>query len=102
MLDRMRLEARKLSGDKTASAEHTSDVNGAPINWRKARDRFLEGIRQATGGMRQLAVCFRGDFMWSMLAQQLERREQAFRELLRGNDPQPMSSLILPPGFSRH
>jgi hypothetical protein len=40
--------------------------------------------------------------MWSMLAQQLERREQAFRELLRGNDPQPMSSLILPPGFSRH
>lgn len=82
--------------------QETQSARGNPYSWRKARDRFLNGIQQATGGMRQLATCFRGDFMWSFMAQQLERHEKSFRALLYGeqNLPRP-SRLILPDSFVR-
>jgi hypothetical protein len=81
----------------------TEEVRGNPRGWKWARDRFLDGISQATGDMRQLATCFRGDLNWSMAAQQLERRERAFRALINGRmPPQTVSPLILPPGFVRH
>ena len=106
VLDKMRRDAVTLGGVELASRQsETAPVRGEAYSWRKARDRFLDGIKQATGGMRQLASCFRGDFMWSFMAQQLERHERSFRGLLVGKTaatmPRP-GRLILPPGFTRH
>jgi hypothetical protein len=104
LLDRMRLEACKLAGLVPAGSQsETAGARGNPYAWKRARQRFLDGLRQATGGMRQLATCFRGDFRWSMMAQQLERREAVFRALLVGRPVNPSEAkLILPPGYVRH
>lgn len=114
MLDKMRREAAALAGlDLEMKQAETQRARGAPYSWRKARDRFLDGLKQTTGGMRQLATCFRGDFTWSFMAQQLERYEKNFRALLKPQstvlqpDPdlarrimaRPGSSLILPTSF---
>lgn len=99
-LDRVRLEACKLSGSTNANqSKPTEGARGNPYAWKRARSRFLDGLKQATGGMRQLATCFRGDFRWSLMAQQLETREKAFRDLLLGKEPRKASKLILPPGY---
>lgn len=103
LLDRMRFDACKLAGlDLTMRQQETPGARGNPYAWRKARDRFLNGLEQATGGMRQLATCFRGDVMWAFYAQQLERRKDGFRALLYGSKPRAVSRLILPPGYARH
>ncbi len=104
LLDKVRLEAARLAGvDLVMKQLETEGMRGNPYTWRRARQRFLDGLKQATGGMRQLATCFRGDLRWSMMAQELERREQGFRDLLLGRKPKaPRSGLILPPGFVRH
>jgi hypothetical protein len=39
-------------------------------------------MRQATGGMRQLATCFGGNSSWLLMAQQLARYEKNLRALL--------------------
>jgi hypothetical protein len=115
ILDKMRRDAVTLGGiDLAMKQSETSEVRGAPYSWRKARERFLDGIKQATGGMRQLATCFRADFHWSFMAQQLERHEKRFRELLlpeirlaptpraaKGLITTPVPKLIVPPGFAR-
>lgn len=106
MFDKMRREAVALAGlDLAMKQNETPTMRGAPMSWRKSRQQFLDGIKQATGGMRQLATCFRGDFNWSFMAQQLERYEKSFRALLLGarrdEAPRP-GKLILPPGYSRH
>lgn len=105
MLDKMRRDAVALAGnDLVMKQTETQQARGTPYSWKKARERFLDGIRQATGGMRQLATCFRGDFTWSFMAQQLERHEKNFRALLLGRPsatlPRP-GKLILPPGLVR-
>lgn len=103
LLDKVRLEACKLAGLEAAiRVNPTPGARGNPYAWKRARLRFLDGLKQATGGMRQLATCFRGDFRWSYMAQQLERREEAFRALLVGRTVKSIPKLILPPGFSRH
>lgn len=104
LLDRIRLEAAKLGGvDLVMKQLETQGARGNPYAWKHARKRFLDGIRQATGGMRQLAVCFRGDIRWSMMAQELERREASFRAVLVGKQIEaPRRQLILPPGYVRH
>jgi hypothetical protein len=103
LLDKIRLQACQLAGlDLAMKQLETQGARGNPYAWRRARQRFLDGLKQATGGMRQLAVCFRGDLRWSMMAQELERREKSFRDLLLGRKPQaPRSRLILPPGYVR-
>lgn len=104
MLDGVRLQACRLAGiEATLTQRETQGARGNPYGWRRARDRFLDGLKQATGGMRQLATCFRGELQWSVMAQQLERREAGFRALLVGRMPRPtVSPLILPPDFVRH
>ena len=62
--------------------------------WRPSRDRFREGIRQAAGGMRQLAVCFRQDLVWSRMANQLEHMQAKLTTAAK----RKTASLILPPG----
>ncbi len=112
LLDKMRRDACILAGlDIVMQQLETPLGQGNPYGWRKARDRFINGIRQATGGMRQLATCFRGDLQWSLMAQGLERREIAFRRMLFGRRstlaPTPAAAaklpkIILPPGYVRH
>ena len=104
ILDKMRRDATTLAGiGLTMRQNETQSARGEPYPWRKARDRFLDGIKQATGGMRQLAVCFRSDYLWSFMAQQLERHDKRFRAMLMGQRALPNPSrLILPPGFVRH
>ena len=105
LLDQMRLGAVKLAGIGFAMRQQqTTEVRGQAMTWRLSRQRFLDGIRQATGGMRQLATCFRMDVQWSMMAQELERREKHFRALLVGRKaPAAPSRLILPPSYqTRH
>jgi len=104
LLDKVRLEASKLASvDLVMKQLETQGARGNPYAWKRARQRFLDGIRQATGGMRQLATCFRGDIRWSILAQGLEQREKQFRALLIGKQimtRQP-PQIILPPGYVR-
>jgi hypothetical protein len=90
--------------DLVMKQQETEAVRGEPLSWRAAREKFLDGIKQTTGGMRQLATCFRGDYMWSMMAQRLERQEKTFRGLLLGRVVQSRKGtpLILPPGFARN
>lgn len=107
LLDKVRFEAAKLAGvDLVMKQMETQGARGNPYAWKRARTRFLDGIRQATGGMRQLATCFRGDFRWSILAQGLEQREKAFRALLMPGYMRPRVNtapkIILPPGYGRH
>jgi hypothetical protein len=104
MLDGIRRQACQLAGlEATSTQRETQGARGNPYGWRRARDRFLDGLKQATGGMRQLATCFRGELQWSIMAQGLERREESFRRLLTGRLPRPtVSPLILPSDFVRH
>jgi hypothetical protein len=103
IFDRMRVAACDLAGiDLTMRQRETAEVRGDPYQWRKARDRFLDGIDQAIGGMRQLGACFRGDYRWSLMAQHLERRKGEYRARLYDHDAKPASPLILPPGYVRH
>ena len=104
IFDRMRVTACDLAGiELTMKQRRTVEVRGDPYQWRKARDRFLEGIDQAIGGMRQLASCFRADYRWSLMAQHLDRRKAEYRaRLYDREDNRPASPLILPPGYVRH
>jgi len=109
LIDSVRYQAVAL-----ARIDHPGALNPTPalegsksMTWRQARDRFLNGIAQATGGMRQIATCFRADLQWSMLAQELERRQTQFEAVLYGRPVRPQQRiaprpLILPPGYSRH
>jgi hypothetical protein len=115
ILAKMRRDAVTLAGhDLAMKQEQMGNVRGEAYSWVKARRRFLDGMKQATGGMRQLATCFRGDWNWSFMAQQLERHEDKFcRLLLPVNRLQPDAArarrimampsprIILPPGFAR-
>lgn len=103
-LDNMRLSACKLAGLDVAMRQlETQGARGNPYAWKHARERLLNGIRQASGGMRQLAVCFRVELRWSIMAQTLDRSENKLRALLVGRrPPAATSSLILPPGYARH
>lgn len=102
MFDGLRRKAWALAKLESTLQQETREMRGEPYGWREARDRFLQGLQQAVGGMRQLATCWRGDFMWSVMAQELDRREKGFRDLLYGREAAAPSPLILPPGYLRH
>ena len=78
----------------TMKEKQTADVTGDPMPWRRARDRFKDGLVQASGGLRQLATCFRGELKWSRMAQSLEDLEGKFRRV-RAREP-VAPRLILP------
>ena len=82
--------------------KETSTVRGDPMNWRKARDRFHDGLVQVAGGMRQLATCHRGDLWWSTMAGQVEELDRKTRNRKTWLPSKPGGKLILPTGYSRH
>ena len=72
-LDQARRACVQQAGLGLAMKEkQTAQVRGEPMGWRKGRERFREGLLQAAGGMRQIAVCHRGDFWWSKMATEIE------------------------------
>lgn len=76
--------------------KQTQSVSGDPTDWRKARDRFRYGITQASGGCRQLGVCFRMDLWWSRMANELEMIEIKLRPRSMAQISRP--KLLLPGG----
>jgi hypothetical protein len=102
--------SRRLDACRRISVQHaglglvikerpTADkIAGDLLRWKDARGRFREGLRQASGGMRQLATCFRNDVNWSRMAIQIEQMEQKMLQPGLGRPPR-RSPLILPPGY---
>lgn len=82
------------------------EAMGLPLPWREARDQLIEGLTQAAGGARQLATCFRIDFVWSRVAWQLETLERSIRTPKRTGsyfgEVAGSKTLLLPPGYVRH
>ncbi len=72
-LDGLRRAAMSIAGlDLTMKFSETVEPRHAFLPWRQARDRLHDGIKQAAGGMRQLAVSHRGDMVYSRMANDLE------------------------------
>lgn len=77
----------------------TQEMRGEPLPFKQARNRLLDGLAQAAGGARQLATCFRLDFTWASVAQQLEILERNIRNPKRMRHQHP---LLLPTGYVMH
>ena len=59
-------------GDVIKFNETPSSWGGEAGNWTDTRMQFREGIKQASGGARQMATCHRGNLFWSTMASKLE------------------------------
>jgi len=103
-LDQARRAAVQYAGiDDPVRQSETADPRGsAHMGWKEARERFREGLKQASGGMRQLATCFRGDVFWSLLAQQLEALEQKVMRRSNALATRKAVPLLLPDGALLH
>lgn len=76
-LDFSRRHVAKLAGLEAVQTQQvTTDGKGDGLGWRDARTRFREGLRQAAGGMRQMATCHRGVLQWSAFARRIEDMER--------------------------
>jgi len=82
-------------GDTPMKQQETAEVRKGPMHFSYARKRMRDGLKQASGGMRQLATCHRGDLSWSRMAGQVE-------EMLRKAQAKPSSILRPPPSFKVH
>jgi hypothetical protein len=93
-LDLVRRGAVQVAGiESELKVRQTEEVRGNVLPWRSARDRFRDGVKQAAGGMRQLATCFRLELQWLRMARDLEAMQaKMLAKALR----KTRSSLILP------
>lgn len=99
-LDRARKAAIKHAGiEDPIGANETEKVRRNPLPWRQARERYRDGLRQAAGGMRQLATCFRSDLTWLKMAMTIEEMIRRLTKVSVSRARQ--SSIILPPGYAR-
>jgi hypothetical protein len=93
-LDQVRRAAVQVAGiDSPSKQRETERLRGNALPWRDARGRFREGIKQAAGGMRQLATCFRMELLWLRMARDLEQMQT---KMLARAIRKTRSSLILP------
>jgi hypothetical protein len=79
--------------------ETKAKQGGDLMRYKPARQRFREGLQQASGGMRQLATCFRNDITWSAMARQIEDMERTMGGTMPSQGVKSGAGLILPPGF---
>lgn len=102
-LDLVRRACIKIAGleDTIRAQETAAQLRGKAQGWMDMRKRLREGLKQAAGGARQLATCFRMDFQWSRIATELENMERNISQpkFMR---TLPQHSLLLPRGYSRH
>jgi hypothetical protein len=96
-LDLVRKVALEMAG---LPGKQSGDVRGEAIDWLTAKRQFSEGLKQAAGGARQIAVVHRGDVMWLKIARQIDQlADSAKRSPILRPDAR---GLLLPPGqFSR-
>lgn len=101
-LDQVRRMAVQMAGiTDTITLNPTGDVRGEGMGWGDARKQFADGLKQAAGGARQLAIVFRGDPMWLKLARQIEglgdkaKRKPLLQPVPHGTER--TGGLILPP-----
>lgn len=92
-LDNVRRAAMHISGlELTMKFEATTDPRGEPMPWRTARDRFRDGLKQASGGMSQLATCHRGDLVYARMARDLGEIQQKVSRATVAKTKRAMSS----------
>lgn len=76
-LDNVRRAAVEKAGLSAVIVQReTGDVHGAAMDWTDARKRFRDGLKQAAGGCRQIAVVHRAEPLWLLVARQIEDLEQ--------------------------
>ena len=104
-LDKVRKAAVELAGLSEKPVQQSGDVRGEAIDWLTARKQFNEGLKQAAGGARQIAIVHRGDAFWLTIARQIDqladstKRSPILRPRFSQGDP---AALLLPSGqFSR-
>lgn len=92
-LDLVRKTACEMAGMSDKVEKESGEVIGPGMEWLEARKRFTEGLKQAAGGCRQIAVVHRGDVAWldmtrkiETLAQSVSRRPYLY--------PEPMPSMV--------
>ena len=84
-LDNVRKIAMSISGLPSAPFKETAEFTLSDVGeWRAARNRFHEGIKQAAGGARQMATCHRSDLNWSRMAASLEQMVAKLSSITRG------------------
>jgi hypothetical protein len=94
-----RMCIQKAGIEDVVRSSPTQEMRGEPLPFKKARNRLVNGLAQASGGARQLATCFRLDLTWASVAQQLEKLERNIRNPKRMRHQHP---LLLPTGYTRH
>lgn len=72
-LDKLRRTAVELAGLSDKPVQESGEVRGAQISWLRAKREFSEGLKQAAGGARQIAIVHRGDVMWLTIARQIDQ-----------------------------
>lgn len=98
-LDKCRRIAVQRAGlSEVMQQRQTEEPRHGVLPWMAARKRFMEGGKQAAGGMRQLATCHRMDFVWSKMAGEIEELIRKLQEGGRKKRAMRMP-LILPPSY---
>ena len=98
ILDNVRKVAvQKIGAAQVLAFEETKDVRGTPIEWKAARQRWKEGLRQAAGGFRHMAVCWRQNPWYSQLAGQLEKMADIAKTDMVSRLKE--RGILLPPGY---
>lgn len=98
LLDNVRKKAVAKAGvERALNFKETAPVEGEPMSWRAARARWKEGLKQASGAMRQMAVCWRQETIYSLIANQLDSlADQAKNEMVARISE---NGILLPPGY---
>lgn len=79
-IDKVRVAAVQIAGIEDGLRFRGTDaVRRNPMPFGDAYKRLLDGLKQAGGGMRQLATCFRLDMRWSAMAATIENMERKCR-----------------------
>ncbi len=81
ILDQVRKLCVHRSGiESVLTFKETAKVDGLPMDYRRARSRWNDGLRQASGGMRQLGTVFRQNAWYSHLANQLDELSEKTKQ----------------------
>lgn len=81
------------------AAKETSELRRNPLRYKDGRARLRDGLKQAAGGARQLAVCFRLEISWSQIANSLEDMQRKTTAIGLPSLARRSTSLILPRGY---
>lgn len=102
-LETVRKIAIQHAGIEDTIPKALGDVRGDALDYGEARKRFRDGVKQAAGGCRQIALVHRGEVEWARMAHKLDRLERStVRAPLLHPGPLQAPGLILPGTETRH